>query len=616
MQNERYDNSNELRAAVNRLLPRVAKPGRYIGCEINAVAKPWDSVGARIALVFPDTYEIGMSHTGIAILYSLLNEQDDILCERVFAPWTDFETLMRRHDIPLFGLESFHPVSSFDIVGFTLQYELCYTNVLNLLDLAGIPLRADQRTDGDPMVIAGGPCAFNPEPLAEFFDAILVGDGEEAVLDMVRVHCEWRDSGEPRDNLLQRLVSIQGVYVPSLYEPQYVCDRFAKLTRRDGAAPTVVHKRFVTDLDHAAYPRRPIVPYIDVVHDRVAVEVMRGCERGCRFCQAGIIYRPRRERSPGSVLRLATDALQATGHQNVSLTSLSTSDYSGLMEVAAEICDGRLGRRISLSLPSLRANEFSADIARMMASGHKTGFTFAPEAGTDRLRHVINKPLDEERFMRCLLELFRLGWRRVKLYFMVGLPTETDEDLLGIVRFVRSVAALARKVRGRSARTHVSISAFIPKAHTPFQWEDFVGTVELERRYDMLRRELRDRSIELSWRDVRVAELEAVFARGDRRLGTLVHAAWRHGARFDAWSSEINWPAWEQAWNETGIEPDEFVRGWSERSRPLPWGHIDTGMSEKFLWCERERSMRGELWRCDGSACAECHGCLYAKVQV
>ncbi len=614
--NQWYDNPDKLRAAVRRLLPRATKPGRYIGCEVNAVSKQWESVRTKVALIFPDVYEIGMSHVGLPILYALMNEQQDVLCERAFAPWTDFETLMRDHGIPLYSLESFRPVNAFDIVGITLQYELSYTNVLNVLDLAGIPLRSDDRGEADPLVIAGGPSAFNPEPLAEFFDAFVIGDGEEAVLDVIRVHQDWRDSGEPRTGLLHRLASVDGVYVPCFYTPAYdEHGRFARLVRRVENVPDTIRKRHVFDLDSTPYPRRPVVPYIEVVHDRVAIEVMRGCERGCRFCQAGMIYRPRRERSPDTVIELLTEALRATGHEDVSLTSLSTSDYSGLREVASAVCDGRLGRPVALSLPSLRAEELSVSIARSIAGIRKTGLTFAPEAGTDRLRHVINKQLDEQKFMRCLLELFRLGWRRVKLYFMVGLPTETDEDVRGIVRVTRSVASLARKVGGRGTRTHVSVSAFIPKAHTPFQWEDFVGTAELDRRYDILKTELRDRDIELSWRDARVAQLEAVFARGDRRLGSVVYSAWRNGARFDAWTSELKWSAWEQAWIDTGLHAAQFTCGWSTRDRPLPWGHIDTGISEGFLWSERERATRGELWRCDGSLCSACRGCEYAKTQ-
>jgi len=615
MTNERYSNPEGLRDAIEPLLARVSKPARYIGQEVNAVLKPWEQIRTKVALVFPDTYEIGMSHTGMAILYAILNDQPDVLCERVFAPWTDFETLMREHNVPLVSVESCRPLDSFDIVGFTLQYELCYTNIINLLDLGRIPLRSSRRSERDPLVVAGGPCAFNPEPVADFFDAVVVGDGEEAILDLVRVHQDWRDEGESRATLLRRAAAIDGVYVPSLYEPEYEDGRFARLVQRDAAAPAAIDKRVVHDLDSAPYPRRPIVPYVAVVHDRVAVEVMRGCERACRFCQAGVTYRPRRERRPATVLDLLAAGLESTGHDNVSLTSLSTSDYSGLTEVAGAVSSGELGRRAALSLPSLRFEGVSTELVRMMAGMGKTGLTFAPEAGTDRLRRVINKELDEEAFMRCLLGLFRLGWRRVKLYFMIGLPTETDEDLAGIARMARTAAAIARRSRGRGARINVSLSAFIPKAHTPFQWEDFVGTAELDRRYDVLLREIRSRQIEVSWRDVRVAELEAVFARGDRRLGHLIEAAWRHGARFDAWSSELNWSAWDAAWDEIGLGPDRFTSGWSDRNRPLPWGHVRSGVKEKFLWNERARSRRGELWRCGGAACRECLGCVYAEVQ-
>jgi len=615
MKNQYYEDPERLRQAVIPLLSRVAKPARYIGKEIHAIGKPWDSVRTKVALVFPDIYDIGMSHVGMPILYSIVNDREEALCERVFAPWSDFESLMRERDIPLYSMESWRPLATFDIVGFTLQYELSYTNVLNMLDLGRIPLRSADRSDDDPVVIAGGPCAFNPEPIAPFFDAIAIGDGEETIVEIIDVCQRARDECTGRADLLRRLMRIEGVYVPSLYNAEYKDDRFVRLVPQDDDVPRTITKRCIDDLDSAPYPCYPVVPYIDVVHDRFAVEVMRGCERGCRFCHAGMIYRPRRERSPDKVLELLCAGVRATGHEDVSLTSLSTSDYSGLKEVVSAVCGGHLNRHVALSLPSLRADQFSTEIAEIIAGRRKTGLTFAPEAGTERLRRVINKELDEEKFMRCVLQLFRLGWRKVKLYFMVGLPTETEEDILGIISLARAVAAVGRKVHGRAARTHVSISAFIPKAHTPFQWEDFVGRAELQRRYDTLMKELRDRDIQLSWRDVEVAELEAVFARGDRRLSELVLAAWRHGAKFDAWSSEINWPAWERAWAESGMAPGQFTLGWLDRSRPLPWGHISTGVSDQFLWRDRERSQRGELWRCDGSMCTECFGCEYAKVQ-
>jgi radical SAM family uncharacterized protein len=616
MKNEKCNNPETLRDAVTALLPNATKPARYIGGEINAAAGPWDDADTKIAIAFPDTYEIGMSHQGMAILYSIVNAGPRLLCDRVFAPWTDFETIMRDNDIPLYGLETFRPLDSFDIVGFTLQYELCYTNVINMLDLARIPLHAAERDPSHPLVIAGGPCAFNSEPIADFMDAIVIGDGENAILDLIGIYEKWRDDNADRPELMRRLAGIEGVYVPSLYGPEYTDNRFARLTQRDPAAPASIPKRTEPDLDAVEYPRCPLVPFISIVHDRVAVEVMRGCERGCRFCQAGMVYRPRRERSPDNVIDLITAGAKATGHDEVSLTSLSTSDYSGLMEVVEAVSDNNVGleRSLALSLPSLRTEGFTEELAQRIAGTRKTGFTFAPEAGTERLRAVINKPLDEEKFMQCILALFRSGWQRVKLYFMVGLPTETDEDLLGIIRMARAVAATGRKAKGRGARIAVSISAYIPKAHTPFQWEDFVGGAELDRRYKVILDELRDRSIEISWRDGRVATLEAAFARGDRRLAELVHAAWRHGARFDAWSSEINWDVWSAAWAETGLEPEMFTGGWSGKDTPLPWGHIDAGVSPQFMWRERERAMNGELWTCSGEGCAECQGCEYAKV--
>jgi len=581
----------ELHNTIEKTLPFVSKPARYIGNEVNSVHKDWDEAETKMLLAFPDIYEIGMSHVGLRILYHVLNSEPQILCERVFAPWTDFDQEMRHRGIPLFSLESWRPARDFDIVGFSLQYEIGYSNVLNMLDLAGIPLSNAERAESSPLVIAGGPCAFNPEPMARFLEAFVIGDGEDAVLEVVSVYNSWKRRGAARRELWRDLAKLDGVYVPELYKARYDSGgKFLNLEKTDEAAPPVIKKRTVAQLDAAPYPTAPIVPFIDIVHDRLAVEIMRGCPGSCRFCQATTIYSPARERSCEKIQELIRTGLESTGYEEISLTSLSSTDHSRIGDIIKWVRETFCRQHLSVSLPSLRFDSFSADLARMIAMEKRTGLTFAPEAGTERLRNAINKKITDEEMMRVVKELFDAGWKAVKLYFMVGLPTETDEDLEGVSRLATSMARLGRKAAGHKTRINVAVSAFIPKPHTPYQWERMAEEDELRRKYELLRSGLRNRQITFSWRDTALARLEATFARGDRRLGDVILKAWQAGARFDAWSTEIRFDIWRQAWAASEIPFDFCSIPAPSPGDPLPWQHIDTGVTVKYLLKECEET--------------------------
>lgn len=572
---------------LEQLLLKVQKPGRYIGNEPGSIVKDKSKVDVRFAFCFPDTYEIGMSHLGIKILYSLFNSKDYIWCERVFAPWTDFEAVMRENDIPLFALESHDPIKDFDIIGFTLQYELSYTNVLNMLDLAGVPLLSKDRKGLKNLVVAGGPCACNPEPLADFVDLFFLGEGEEVDLELIDLYRECRDKNLSKEEFLKLVAKIEGVYVPSLYDISYNEDGTIKEITPKCDAPKTIKKRIIKDLDSCFYPDTFPTPFIEIVHDRAVQEVFRGCIRGCRFCQAGFIYRPVREKSADVVNKQAKALCDSTGYEEISLSSLSTSDYSKLDDLLGQMFTWSEDENISVSLPSLRVDNFSKELLEKVKKVKKSGLTFAPEAGTQRLRDVINKNVTEDEIMRTCLTAFQGGYTSVKLYFMLGLPTETDDDLRGILelgqRIVNLFYNMENRPKGKSVNVSISVSTFVPKPFTPFQYEPQDTLLEVERKQKLLIESQTTKKISLSWHDSKTSILEGAFARGDRRLCSVLLEAFKLGCKFDGWGECFDFEKWQQAFKNANVDMNFYNARKREYDEILPWSHLDYAVSSKFL---------------------------------
>ncbi len=596
--------------AYESVLARVEKPGRYVGGEWNEIRKDPARVRTKVALAFPDVYEIGMSYLGQKILYDLLNRDRDVLAERVFAPWPDLERELRAAGRPLASLENALPLRDFDIVGFSLLYELNFSNILTMLDLGGLPLTAAERGEDDPLVIAGGPAAFNPEPVADLFDLIFVGDGEEGFPEIVRAAAGLKRRGAPRRERLRELARIEGVYVPSLYRPEKAAGSELVVPRPGPGVPAVVRKRQVRDFAHAPFPEKIVVPGLRVVFDRVAIEAARGCPQSCRFCQASTLYFPHRPKDPDVIRRTALRSLRQTGYEDMSLSALSVGDHPRLEATVRALMDDLAREKISLSLSSLRPGRLSRELVAEILKVRKTGFTLVPEAGTERLRAVINKNLDGAEIRDALTFAFEGGWQLVKLYFMVGLPTETDEDVAGIVDLVRDVLDLGRSIRGSAPRVNVSVSSFIPKPHTPFQWLGMEDEASLAAKQDFLRRELRRfRTVEVKTHPLATSVLEAVFSRGDRRLGPVLVDAWRRGARFDGWDDHLDLPAWQAAFAAAGIDHRDYLRPLPLEA-VLPWDHIDTRVRKSRLAAELEAALRAERTPdCLERSCGECRGC-------
>ena len=596
------------------MLQAVEKPARYTGGEWNAQPKDSAAVLCRIALAMADVYEVGMSNLGLKILYEILNRRDDIAAERVYAPWLDMEEEMRRRGIPLFSLETFQEVSSFDILGFSLQYELLITNTLNMLDLAGLPLHAAERTDEQPFVIGGGPCVYNTEPIADFFDFFVLGDGEEIVVEVCDALIAWKKEGrlDGRRGFLRRAARIPGIYVPSFYAPEYDArGMFTGLRVLDEAASPQIYRRVVKDLDAAPFLEKPVVPYLGIVHDRLMLELFRGCTRGCRFCQAGMAYRPVRERRPETLEFLARTLFDSTGYNEMSLTSLSSADYSCLSPLVDGLLAGTQGERVSFSLPSLRIDSFSVDIAERLQQVRKSGLTFAPEAGTQRLRDVINKNVTEDDLLHSVRTAFEQGWKAVKLYFMMGLPTETDEDIVGIAELAQKVVDCYKEVKGkRGVKVTVSVSCFVPKAYTPFQWFAQVPQEEFERRQRLLKESIRDRAISFHYHDARASVLEGALSRGDRRLSAVIETAWRNGAKFDGWTDQFKDEVWKDAFRRCGVAPEFYSQRTRDLEEVLPWAHTSPGVSEDFLRREWQRAEEAALTHdCRRETCTGCGVC-------
>ena len=581
---------------LERILPRVQKPARYTGGEYNAVKKDPAQVDTRIAFCFPDTYEIGMSNLGMRILYGVMNNMDGVWCQRVFAPWGDMEEEMRKAQIPLFALESGEAITNFDIVAFSVGYEMAFTSILNMLDLAGIPLHSADRTGLTPLVVAGGTAMYNPEPIADFVDIVSLGEGEDVTVELIELHRKARREGWSKEEFLRRAARVPGLYVPSLYTVAYNPDGTVKeIVPRDGA-PRVVRKRIVEDMDKSYYPAKTIVPSTEIVQDRVTLELFRGCIRGCRFCQAGYVYRPVRNRSKDLCVRYGEEACNDSGYQEVTLSSLSTSDYPQLTELCDDLEEFCRARHVNLSLPSLRADNFSMSLMQRLAKGRKSGLTFAPEAGTQRLRDVINKNVTQEELLASCRTAFAGGYSAVKLYFMLGLPTETDEDVLGIADLAARVMHAWRESasnKQRGVRITVSTSWFVPKPHTAFQWEPQISKEEYQRRVKLLREAITTKTVTYNWHDADTSFLEAVLARGDRRMCKVLEAAWRKGAKLDAWEEYFSLDRWLEAFAECGLDPHFYANRQREKDEIMPWSVISSGVTEEYLWRELQRAEAG-----------------------
>ncbi len=578
---------------LDRILAKVQKPARYIGGEYNSVVKDWETIKTKIALAFPDVYDLGMSNLGLAILYDIVNKQSEMLAERVYVPWPDMEAAMRAVNMPLFSLETRHTLPDFDMIGISLPYEQLYSNVLTLLDLGGMPLHSQDRDERYPLIMAGGNAVYNPEPMADFIDFFVMGEGEDAILEIIQTYWEVIDAD--RDTQLRRMAHIPGIYVPRYYQPSYYPEDGTLLKIEplvDEAQPTI---------DKRIAPLMPppvtkfILPYVDVVFNRASIEIQRGCTRGCRFCQAGMIFRPVRERSLEELMETVDAIVRETGHEELGLLSLSSSDYSQIGPLVKRISEKYDPRSLSISLPSLRIESFSADLVEMLSGGRKTGFTFAPEAATDRMRDVINKYISTESLLETVDEVYRRGWQLIKLYFMIGQPTETDEDVLAIARLAKQVVAIGEKYHGRKAKVRIGVSTFVPKPHTPFQWASLFTLEEIRAKQELMRRELRGaKGVIFNWNDPEESLLEAVLSRGDRRLGAVIERAWRKGAKFDAWGDQFKPEAWWEAFAEESLHPDWYAHRPRLADEVFPWDHINAGVEKRWLLLDWYAAKRGE----------------------
>ncbi len=586
----------EIEGRLERILLEVQKPGRYVGGELNVVVKDWEKIRTRIALIFPDIYDIGVSNVGLKILYDQINQRQDALAERAYAPWGDMEAQLRANGIPLYSLESKRPLSSFDIIGFSLPYETLYTNALNILDLAGIPVRSADRDGSHPIIIAGGHAATNPEPMHAFMDAFVIGEGEEVIHDIIDVmqRVKRQETGVDRKRLLQEMAHIPGVYVPKYYRVGYLEDgTVSHVETTLPGIPNPVVKRIVAHLPPP--PTNFIVPNIEIVHNRVSVEIMRGCTRGCRFCQAGMITRPVRERSLDEIVDAAEAAVRATGFEELALLSLSSSDFSYVVELVNRVSERFKGRKLTISLPSLRIESVSIDLMDKLREHYSGGFTLAPEAATERMRRIINKFIPDDDLINTTREIYRRGWTTIKLYFMIGHPSETLEDVQAIADLCKRVIEEGRKVAGWKVKLHAGVSTFVPKPQTPFQWVAVDSREQILAKQDLLKRELRDRNIKLSWTEPEDTLLESWLSRGDRRISEVIYTAWKNGAKFDAWNDHRNFETWMQAFSEAGLDPAFYTHRQRRTDEVFPWDHISAAVRKNFLFQDFRQSLEGQI---------------------